>query len=430
MMTNSTADLFTNDTSENWAGFTPTRDAAEARLKSFVSSAGSAYARTRNFDHGPDDRSNVSVLSPYIRHRAVTEEEVLRETLSAHSFSKAEKFIQEVYWRTYFKGWLEHRPSAWRSYCQTISSLSSDLEKNAGRARAYAQATTGTTGIEGFDSWAQELVETGYLHNHARMWFASIWIFTLKLPWEWGADFFLRHLLDGDPASNTLSWRWVAGLHTKGKTYLARASNIEQYTNGRFCPEGKLATYAEALDETTPHPKQPLSNGDDVPADVPYLLLITEEDLSPAGLEIASAPKMVLGLPPALSYQDQNFAPALAEPVLRFKSALHQDAMERAAKNLGCQSEMLSIGSIEETANAIAGFAKMVDVKTIATAFAPQGPTRDLLDALEGKLASNGHQLKRIQRAYDAAAWPHASKGFFALKSKIPMLLAEAGITG
>jgi deoxyribodipyrimidine photo-lyase len=65
----------------------------------------------------------------------------------------------------------------------------------------------------------QELVETGYLHNHARMWFASIWIFTLRLPWELGADFFLRHLLDGDAASNTLSWRWVAGLHTKGKHY-------------------------------------------------------------------------------------------------------------------------------------------------------------------------------------------------------------------
>ena len=63
------------------------------------------------------------------------------------------------------------------------------------------------------------------------MWFASIWIFTLNLPWQLGADFFMQHLLDGDPASNTLSWRWVAGIQTKGKNYLARKSNIEKYSN-------------------------------------------------------------------------------------------------------------------------------------------------------------------------------------------------------
>ena len=63
------------------------------------------------------------------------------------------------------------------------------------------------------------------------MWFASIWIHTLELQWELGADFFLKHLLDGDPASNTLSWRWVAGIHTKGKNYIARKSNIEKYSN-------------------------------------------------------------------------------------------------------------------------------------------------------------------------------------------------------
>ncbi len=90
----------------------------------------------------------------------------------------------------------------------------------------------------------------GYLHNHARMWFASIWIFTLRLPWVLGADFFMRHLCDGDPASNTLSWRWVAGLHTRGKTYLARASNIATYTGGRFTPQDHdLAAFAPPLTE-------------------------------------------------------------------------------------------------------------------------------------------------------------------------------------
>ena len=65
------------------------------------------------------------------------------------------------------------------------------------------------------------------------MWFASIWIHTLNLPWQLGADFF-KNLLDGDPASNTLSWRWVAGLHTQGKCYLATENNIKKFTNNRF----------------------------------------------------------------------------------------------------------------------------------------------------------------------------------------------------
>ncbi|WP_238189582.1 FAD-binding domain-containing protein [Methylobacterium frigidaeris] len=70
------------------------------------------------------------------------------------------------------------------------------------------------------------------------MWFASIWIFSLRLPWELGAEFFLRRLLDGDPASNTLSWRWVAGLHTRGRPYLARRDNIRDFTEGRHDPAG------------------------------------------------------------------------------------------------------------------------------------------------------------------------------------------------
>ncbi len=114
------------------------------------------------------------------------------------------------------------------------------LRGNTGRTRQdrflWIRQLSGSTGIDCFDHWAQELADTGYLHNHARMWFASIWIFTLELPWQLGADFFLTRLLDADPAANTLSWRWVAGLHTPGKHYLARASNIEKFTLGRFNP--------------------------------------------------------------------------------------------------------------------------------------------------------------------------------------------------
>ena len=79
-----------------------------------------------------------------------------------------------------------------------------------------------------------KLKKNNYLHNHTRMWFASIWIFTLKLPWQLGAEFFLKNLYDGDSASNTLGWRWVGGLQTAGKHYLAREDNIRKYTNNRY----------------------------------------------------------------------------------------------------------------------------------------------------------------------------------------------------
>ncbi|MCA1943125.1 MAG: hypothetical protein LDL15_05910, partial [Yonghaparkia sp.] len=228
-----------------------TRAAGLARLADFVPRAGRAYAAERNADHGPGDRSNVSTLSPWVRHRLVTERELAAAVLERHSLSAAEKFVQEVYWRTYWKGWLERRPSVWTRYAASVAPTLDTL--SAADRTTYDDAVAGRTGIDGFDHWARELVETGYLHNHARMWFASIWIFTLRLPWQLGADFFLRHLLDGDPASNTLSWRWVAGLQTVGKTYLATADNIARYTDGRFRPRG-LATAAHAIDDDAPIP--------------------------------------------------------------------------------------------------------------------------------------------------------------------------------
>jgi deoxyribodipyrimidine photo-lyase len=191
-----------SDTSMAWPG---TRSAALQRLQSFLPQAGRAYAASRNYDLGPDNRSNISCLSPWIRHRLITEEEVLETVLKRFSLSTAEKFVQEVFWRTYFKGWLEQHPSVWHSYRDDLKHLIEELDHSTSLSTDYKAATEGQTGIDCFDAWAQELKETGYLHNHARMWFASIWIFTLRLPWQLGADFFLGHLLDGDPASNTLS---------------------------------------------------------------------------------------------------------------------------------------------------------------------------------------------------------------------------------
>ena len=183
------------------------------------------YSSQRNYDYGPKSRENISNLSKYISHRVINEYDLVREILSQYSLQNVDKFVQEVFWRVYWKGWLEHRPEVWKDFVNSSPTYSEE---------DYMKAINGETGIECFDDWVNELKKENYLHNHTRMWFASIWIFTLNLPWELGARFFMKYLFDGDAASNTLSWRWVAGIQTQGKNYLARESNIRKFTNQRY----------------------------------------------------------------------------------------------------------------------------------------------------------------------------------------------------
>ena len=183
------------------------------------------YSSQRNYDFGPQSRENISNLSKYISHRIINEYDLVREVLSQYNLQKVDKFIQEVFWRVYWKGWLEHRPDVWRDF---VDSSPAYYEED------YKKAINGETKIKCFDDWVNELKTENYLHNHTRMWFASIWIFTLNLPWELGARFFMKYLFDGDAASNTLSWRWVAGIQTQGKNYIARESNIRKFTNQRY----------------------------------------------------------------------------------------------------------------------------------------------------------------------------------------------------
>lgn len=166
-----------------------TRQDGQALLNAFIPSMGLNYERSRNFDLGPGQHGNVSQLSPYVRRRLVLEWELIHGALNAHGPRVSEKFIQEVFWRGYFKGWLELRPTVWSQYRHGLAEDLSALETNSAlRARVDA-AESGRTGLEYFDAWVNELITTGYLHNHARMWFASIWIFTLGLSWRIGADF-------------------------------------------------------------------------------------------------------------------------------------------------------------------------------------------------------------------------------------------------
>ena len=193
--------------------FKESRAGAVEELNQFIENNLLEYSKLRNFDFGPQKRDNTSCLSPYVTHGLINEVEIINKSLKRFSFVKNEKFIQEVLWRVYWKGWLELRPSVWTDYLRELKDIKENFKDN----KDYLGAIEGKTNIECFNEWVNELKKFNYLHNHTRMWFASIWIFTLNLPWQLGAEFFMKHLLDGDAASNTLGWRWVAVFKHRGK---------------------------------------------------------------------------------------------------------------------------------------------------------------------------------------------------------------------
>ena len=401
---------------------TPARAAGQARLAEFVDRAGRGYARERNFDFGPDRRDNTSILSPYIRHRLLLESEVLTATLDRQPLSAAQKFVDEVFWRAYFKGWLEQHPSVWRDYADAVARLVASLEDDTDLRERYLSATDGDTGIDCFDAWVDELIQTGYLHNHARMWFASIWVFTLQLPWQLGADFFYRHLLDGDPASNTLSWRWVSGLQTRGKTYLARVSNIANFTDNRFNPQGQLASSAPPLTETRVHPVVELPPQESLPAEQPFGVLITEEDGCAESLFANARPDALLGV---IATRRRSPLP-VGIAAYAFASGAIADAVARAARAWAVYGE---IAEADDWGDLLVEWATRHRLKAIVTAYAPVGPVANLLADARARLESHGVQLLQLRRAYDNVTWPRASRGYFRLKRQIPAMLDELGIS-
>lgn len=398
--------------------FDATRAAGRERLADFVPRAGRDYAAERNTDRGPHDRANVSTLSPWVRHRLITEREVVEAVLERHSLDAAGKFVQEVYWRTYWKGWLELRPSVWARYGAAIAPAFEGL--SAADRATYDAAIAGRTGIDGFDDWARELVELGYLHNHARMWFASIWIFTLGLPWQLGADFFLRHLLDGDPASNTLSWRWVAGLQTVGKTYLATAQNIAFATEGRFRPTG-LATEAPAVSDDAPVPPPTAPPGVVLPPRGRIALLLHEDDLHAESLarQLETAGAEVVAVASPTAGEERSPLGTRGPLVAAFTAHALADGRDRAATAFGAPAVALD----GMRASALIEWARAHGATAIVTPYAPVGPARARLDAAAAALAAEGLPLTMLLREWDATAWPHATRGFFPFRERIPALL-------
>ena len=423
--------------------FPPDRQAATRRLQTFLPHV-AAYARERNYDR-PGHRE-VSRLSPYLRHRLLTEGEVVDAVLDRTSYREAEKFILEVCWRSYCKGFLELHPSVWKSFRNSVVEEEARLGRQ--EAERLQAARNGQTGIACYDAWVRELLDTGYLHNHARMWFASIWIFTLRLPWSLGAAFFLQHLLDGDPASNTLGWRWVAGLHTQGKNYLARAENIRKYTDGRFYPSGQLREQAPPLEPQGSHPQvglAPVARGWDLTSPdlstCPAGLLVLPEDLSPEGSQLGDAPFSSICL-----FEGRDIETALmpSARVQSFREEAYADAVKRIAEhwsaktvpiqgqvetlsrkacadNVGCYGASMRLyhGKVDRWAESVAAWARSENLNSVWMLQPPVGPWRDAMPRLRSALRPLNVTIFENRRRWDQLHWRHATGGFFSFKKNL-----------
>ena len=365
-------------------------DQAEKELNNFIQKDILSYSKNRNYDFGPERRSNVSVLSKYISHRVINEYDVIGSALSSYPLSKIEKYIQEVFWRIYWKGWLEHRPMVWSDYLSYTYSDNNNTD--------YNNAIEGTTGIACFDSWVAELKDKNYLHNHTRMWFASIWIFTLNLPWQLGANFFMRHLFDGDSASNTLSWRWVAGLQTVGKHYLATASNISKYTNNKFEPKN-LNEDASPLTDNKIYNVQDINyTNTEQSSDS---LIMFDNDLSLKDSEHLLGKYKYIYL---IHLPNESRCIKLSDNVINFKYAILKDFSD-----IYTNSEILNGGDIK----------KVIDAnQNIDVIYPCIGENLSFLEKY-----NDDTKLNYIYRYEDLFCWKYAKKGFFNFKKNIPLII-------
>ena len=373
----------------------PTRIEAKKNLTYFIEEKLVNYSKLRNFKIDIDDKTTTSNLSPYITHGILSENEVIRESLKKHSYLTSEKFIQEILWRIYWRGWLELRPQVWKTYLKNLKKLKDEFKDN----RKYIQVTEGNSNIECFNDWVKELKESNYLHNHARMWFASIWIFTFNLPWELGAAFFMKYLYDGDTASNTLSWRWVAGIQTKGKHYLAKEWNIKKFTNEKY----KKITINENALPIKENIEYSIINKElkNQKIEGNKKLLIFENNLFFENSEYNDKifEKIII-------VKNDNRKNSLCKKVINFKNDLINDQLNRLnKKSISC--DIINIDDIKK-------------IKEDFYIFYPYvGENLDLINL------NNLTKVNFLYREIDLYAWQYCNKGFFNFKNYIPKIIQK-----
>ena len=372
--------------------FETSRSSALNKLNSFIENDILNYNSKRNFDFGIKNRNNVSCLSPYITHRLITEYETVKKVLLKHPFQKVDKFIQEIFWRIYWKGWLELRPKVWSDFTGDLKGINEDDN--------YKKAINGETQIKCFNDWVEELKENNYLHNHTRMWFASIWIFTLNLPWQKGAEFFIKNLLDGDAASNTLSWRWVAGLQTKGKHYVAQSWNINKFTNNKY-QDVKLNEKVSPLADVRDYKITPLSlNFEDNSNEN---LIVFENELNLENRKLKDYKNIYLIL---LSNDVRKIK--LEKRVFEFKLKMINDQKKRFNQ----------IQIYDETK-----FQTLIEkVKYFDVIYPCIGENYSYLNNIE---KTRNLKLNFILRDEDRFSWQFSSKGFFNFKNNIPKIITN-----
>ena len=371
---------------------------AKTKFNEYLPKTSKYYSNKRNYSFDIENQTTTtSNISPYIRYRLISEEDVIKKILSTHSFSNAEKFIQEIYWRTYWKGWLEHRENVYDDYLNDRDLLLKNLKND----RLYKKVINAETKINFFNDWVIKLKNNGYLHNHERMWFASIWIFTLNLPWQLGAEFFMKHLFDGDSASNTLGWRWVAGIQTKGKHYLASEWNIRKFSNNRF-NKIKLNENADSKFDEKNY-KILNKNFKNKPITEKKILLIFENNLNFENSDFKNEKfKKIL----LVSNENDTRNIKLSRKNLDFKNLLMDDQKKRLdEKSIYC--EKINITEIKYINESM---------------FALYPSIGENLDYINSQKLTN---IEYLYRKVDQFSWKYCNKGFFNFKNYIPKIIKE-----
>ena len=377
--------------------FEPSNVFALEKLNNFIDKNLTDYSKLRNFDFGPNKRSNISCLSPYVTHGVTNEIEIIKKVLEKYSFVKNEKFIQEVLWRTYWKGWLELRPKVWEDFLKDLTVIKKDFKEN----QNYLNAINGATDIDCFNQWVKELKNYNYLHNHARMWFASIWIFTLGLPWQLGAEFFMKFLFDGDSASNTLGWRWVAGVQTKGKNYVASEWNIKKFTNNRFNNIKLDDNPLPVIDDRSYYIIN--NNFDNADLSISDTLLIFENNLSFEKSDFYNKSFKNIYF---IFNENGNRKIKLDDKVLNFKKSLMNNQIE-ILRNKSINCKMIDINSLKDMN------------ENLLALYPTVGENLDYIN-------SNGlKNISFLYRKIDQYSWKYCNKGFFNFKNYIPKIINE-----
>ena len=386
------------------------RKAAEAALARIDPEA---YSRTRNYLDG-----KVTRLSMYLRHGVLSLAEV-RDFAQSRQVSTefGNRLINELAWRDYFQRvyrtigngvWQDREP--WK-----VGRTGPELDE------VPADILEARTGLACVDGFVKELYETGYLHNHARMWLASYLVHWRKVAWQAGARWFLVHWLDGDPASNNLSWQWVASTFSN-KPYFFNRENLERYTGGlycRTCPllgrcdfEGSYESLASRLfqelqgpDEVRPSLTERVEEIATPTASVEgkTIVWVHQDDLNPSGPAYSQAP----GVPSVFVWDDDSLRDS---PI----------GLKRVAFISECLAELPAEVLRGDPVEQVAAFAERQGATRIVTTESPDPRFGEVVRGLSRRFAVEVAPVEsfvRLEHAPDlrrfSRYWRRAEKSLF-----------------